>query len=237
MIARTDPTATVPSCPGWTVDDLLWHLAEVQHFWGSIVDRGLLSPDGYVAPERPETRDELLDLFDGASTLLAAALDRSSDDETVWTWASRSHHVGFVRRRQAHEALVHRLDAELAGGDTTPFDADLAADGVDEIVTVMYGPPPEWAEVSPGGPVGTLRATDTGRSWTVRVAGWSGTSPTSGTAYDGERSLVPADPADSGFEVSAAAGHLDAWCWNRPGTVTVEGDATELETLIATGLD
>lgn len=239
MIARTDPSTPVPTCPGWTADDLLWHLAEVQHFWGSIVDRGLRSPDEYVAPERPRSRNELLDLFDGAASLLAAALDRSLDDTPVWTWASASQHVGFVRRRQAHEALIHRLDAEIAAGEITPLDASLATDGVDEIVTVMYGPPPDWAEVAPGGPVGTLTATDTARSWTVRVVRWSGTSPTSGTTYDGERSLVTAEPPESDFEVSAAAGDLDAWCWNRPTTtpVTIEGGAGELEALIATGLD
>ena len=29
--------APVPSCPGWTADDLLWHLGEVLWFWGTIV--------------------------------------------------------------------------------------------------------------------------------------------------------------------------------------------------------
>ena len=38
--------------------------------------------------------------------------------------------VGYIRRRQAHEALIHRLDAELTAGAVTPLDPDLAADGV-----------------------------------------------------------------------------------------------------------
>lgn len=239
MIARTEPSASVPTCPGWTADDLLWHLAEVQHFWGSIVDRGLRAPDAHVTPDRPASRDELLDLFDGAHTLLQAALDRSGDATPVWTWAAASQHVGFVRRRQAHEALIHRLDAEIAGGEVTTLDPELATDGVDEIVVVMYGAPPEWAELVPGGPVGTLRTTDTGRSWTVRVARWSGTSPATGTTYVDERALVADDPSAARFEVSATAGDLDAWCWNRPTSaeVTVDGDASELEAMIAVGLD
>ncbi len=40
--------------------------------------------------------------------------------------------AGYIARRQAHEALVHRLDAELTVGDRTPLDPRLAADGVDE---------------------------------------------------------------------------------------------------------
>ena len=27
----------MPSCPDWNADDLLWHLAEVQWFWATIV--------------------------------------------------------------------------------------------------------------------------------------------------------------------------------------------------------
>jgi len=33
-IRLAPPAARVPSCPDWTADDLLWHLAEVQFFWG-----------------------------------------------------------------------------------------------------------------------------------------------------------------------------------------------------------
>jgi len=34
VIAEVPPDARVPSCPDWSADDLLWHLAEVQWFWG-----------------------------------------------------------------------------------------------------------------------------------------------------------------------------------------------------------
>jgi hypothetical protein len=40
--------------------------------------------------------------------------------------------LGLFLRRQAHEALIHRLDAELTMGERTPMDADINADGVDE---------------------------------------------------------------------------------------------------------
>jgi hypothetical protein len=36
--ARPDGAVRVPACPDWDADDLLWHLAEVQWFWGTIVD-------------------------------------------------------------------------------------------------------------------------------------------------------------------------------------------------------
>ena len=63
--------------------------------------------------------------------------------EEAWTW-SDDHTVGFILRRQAHEALVHRLDAEQAAGRGHELDAALAADGVHECLDVMYGGMPPW---------------------------------------------------------------------------------------------
>jgi len=37
-----DPAASVPSCPGWTADDLRRHLADVQWFWARIIIDGVV---------------------------------------------------------------------------------------------------------------------------------------------------------------------------------------------------
>jgi hypothetical protein len=56
-IAKTAPDAPVPSCPDWDADDLLWHLSQVQCFWGTVVREHL---DGEqveeLMPERPAGR-------------------------------------------------------------------------------------------------------------------------------------------------------------------------------------
>ena len=41
--------APVAACPGWTVADLLWHLAEVHDFWRTIVRERMQSHEGYDA--------------------------------------------------------------------------------------------------------------------------------------------------------------------------------------------
>ena len=41
VLRQTAPGTRVPTCPDWDADDLLWHLAEVQWFWGTIVSREL----------------------------------------------------------------------------------------------------------------------------------------------------------------------------------------------------
>ena len=37
VLRETPPGKRVPTCPEWDVDDLLWHLADVQWFWATIV--------------------------------------------------------------------------------------------------------------------------------------------------------------------------------------------------------
>ena len=57
VLADADPDTRVPSCPDWTVADLLWHLGEVQMFWGD--DRGAAvdDPAGAEDPVRPDGYD------------------------------------------------------------------------------------------------------------------------------------------------------------------------------------
>lgn len=62
------PDASVPTCPEWDADDLLWHLAEVQWFWGTIVRHALTEPPPAEArPERPRGRAELAAFYERAS--------------------------------------------------------------------------------------------------------------------------------------------------------------------------
>ena len=42
--------------------------------------------------------------------------------------------LGFWTRRQAHEALIHRVDVELAVGAPSAIEPRLAADGIDEML-------------------------------------------------------------------------------------------------------
>src|SRR3954469_10889491 len=109
VLRKCDPDARVPSCPDWTAADLMWHLIGVQHFWGTIVrDRLDAPPEG--KPQRPADYADLIAEFDSTAESLAATLAETPADTSVWTW-SDDHTVGFVLRRQAHEALIHRLDA------------------------------------------------------------------------------------------------------------------------------
>lgn len=228
------PEAAVPSCPEWKADDLLWHLGEVQYFWGSVV---LDDADEKTAeqrkPDRPADRAALLDFYQQASERLAGALAGADPAAHAWTW-SQDQTVGFIQRRQAHEALIHRVDAELTAGQRTPLDPELAADGVDEGLRVMYGGCPVWGTITPepGGPLLRIRATDTGNTWLVTLARFTGTDPEDGKSYDEPDIHVAASDTGeaAGAEISGAAADLDCWVWNRDqlGPVTQSGDQSLL---------
>jgi uncharacterized protein (TIGR03083 family) len=237
-IQLSAPAARVPSCPDWDADDLLWHLAGVQFFWATIVRDGLPGDEAEKRkPERPADRAGLLEFYRRASGDLGAALASASPDAYAWTWADDKT-IGFIRRRQAHEALIHRVDAELAAGSRTPLDAQLAADGVDEALRVMYGGGPDWGTFTPdSGQMVRLRATDTGDSWLVTAGRFTGTDPDDGTQVD-EPDLQAADQdtgATAAAGITGSAADLDCWLWHRapPGPVQRAGDPAVLGSLDA----
>ena len=240
----TAPAAPVPSCPGWDADDLLWHLAEVQWFWGTVVRENLSGEQAEeLKPPRPADRAALLAFYDRASGDLAEVLAATAPESPAWTW-SADNTVGFIRRRQAHEALIHRIDAELTASDRTALDAELCADGVDEALRVMYGALPTWGTFTPDRPrTVRLRATDTGDSWFVTLGRFTGTDP-EGVPYD-EPDIHVEDPdpgSVAAAEVAGAAADLDCWLWHRPplSPPALSGDREVLigfESAIAPGID
>ena len=134
VLADCDPAARVPGCPDWDAADLLWHLTKVQRFWaGRVTERPAEPTEGEEAydAERPASYAGLLAAFDVADAAFLDALEGVEAAAEAWTW-SEDHTVGFVLRRQAHEALVHRIDAEQAAGARSEVDPRLAADGVAE---------------------------------------------------------------------------------------------------------
>lgn len=163
--AEGDMTAGVAACPGWNVADLVWHLREVQWFWGTIVAGRLPEPpDEALRPPRAGDPDQLLrDLRDGVATM-ASAFRAADPSAPCWTWAPQKD-VAFVLRHQAQEAAVHRWDAQAAAGRPEPLDARIAADAVSEFLQFSTGWVLEGTAPLPG-PV-RLESTDTGDRWTV----------------------------------------------------------------------
>jgi uncharacterized protein (TIGR03083 family) len=214
-LADCDPAAPVPTCPEWRADDLLWHLGEVQHWWTWMVQHRPKGPDEYPDPDRPGDHAGLLSFYDEQYVALVDALAGADPADAAWTWHPQHKDVAFIFRRQAHEALIHRRDAELAAHTISPFPSDLAADGVDEVLDVMYGGCPPWGEFSGLPHYVRLDLTDTGDSVWVQLGRFHGTDP-EGIEHDEDDIHVVTDPGtEPDAVIRGTAESLDARLWRR----------------------
>jgi uncharacterized protein (TIGR03083 family) len=245
-IDRAPSGERVPTCPDWEVDDLLWHLAEVQWFWTEIVRTQATDPqvaDG-ATPDRPQDRAGLDEFFATVSAELHTLLAGTDPADPAWNWSGANQTTQFVRRRQAHEALIHRVDAELAAGERTAIDPLLATDGIDEVLRIVHGGVPQWGSTTPYEEGRTVRicANDSGHTWVCSIGRFVGTSPTTGADFDRPALQVL---ADGGCAVEATltgtAADLDCFLWNRPAEdqIVREGSTgllARLDELLAEGM-
>lgn len=157
----------VPSCEEWNVEALVEHVASVYNNVVQLVTRRLTTPNWDKDPVPDgEPLEVLRDLLDD----LVEGLGECDPDTPVWNWASGSDDVAaFWARRMAHESSVHRFDAQVAHGIAQPIDAELAADGLDELIDVI-GPRVYRREKITDGPVGVvaLESSDNG-TWYVEL--------------------------------------------------------------------
>ena len=256
------PDQRVPTCPDWTADDLLWHLAEVHEFWAAILESGATSEEEVMSieegkAERPAEREALLARRAEATDALLAQLAAHEDEDPAWFWYSEVQGVGITRRMQTHEATIHRIDAELtAGHPVTPLSPQVAADGLAHVLEVMWPAGvewiPDWAVVRPVAAVEIVPEGGVAR-W-VEISRWSGTRPRDGKEFDAPVArALPADEPAGDLPRARAAGTaeaLDLWAWGREQAlghlgdggqrVALQGDSAalaQLEALIAEGHD
>lgn len=109
VVAQVDPHAPVPTCPGWELADLLYHLTEVHTFWSAVLARDPRDDAAVEAieedkPARPATVAELLPVREAATAALLEQLGALDDEVPRWTWWDADQIAGFTRRMQTYEA-------------------------------------------------------------------------------------------------------------------------------------
>lgn len=156
-IGEADPAATIPGCPGWTVRELVEHIARVHH-WAAAQARHeeaqAMSPSTDLAAHYDscarELRETLTELDPSAPAL-------TLDGEGV---------VSFWHRRQVHETLVHLHDLRsAAGNEVDEVDPQVWADTVDEVLTMMYPRQVRLGRTPPVTHAASLVATDADSAW------------------------------------------------------------------------
>lgn len=217
-MARRDLDAEVPTCPGWTVRDLVLHTATVYQHKIACTRRGETPGLADWPPAMPD--GEPVDVLELSVTELVDLLRDRGPDAPAATWLPEDQTAGFWYRRMAHEAAVHRVDAESAFDAITPVASDLAVDGVDEILTLFLGgdwtnqPADKWQGVDPEAGAGRPIEVITGdHSWRVTL--------------HADEVEVADGPGEAAATVGGSASDVMLWLWRRVPTdlVEVAGDA------------
>ncbi|MFD7699583.1 maleylpyruvate isomerase family mycothiol-dependent enzyme [Streptomyces caelestis] len=208
---RAGADAAVPACPGWRTRDLVRHIGVVHRWAAAFV------ADAHTAP-RPMGEHPGLDgpelvawYRDGHRRLVDTLAGAAPDVECFTFLPGPPSALAFWARRQAHETTVHRFDAESArGGTPSPIAADLAVDGVDELLRGFHARPKSRVRTRTPR-VLRVRATDADAVWTVRLSQ--------------EPPVTTRDAAgDAECELAGPAERLYLALWNRAPVPTVSGD-------------
>ncbi|MFF5189412.1 maleylpyruvate isomerase family mycothiol-dependent enzyme [Streptomyces sp. NPDC000345] len=168
-----DLTTPVPSCPEWTLADLVKHTGSVQRWFSSLLHARIQEPPRTrkVDLQLPDRQEEYADWLAESATVAAQAFAATDPNLPMWAWGV-DQHARFWARRMLFETLLHRVDADLALGRRPAIDRPLAVDGIDEFLANL----PFAAFFAPDvanlrGPGKTIRfqATDGDDDWFVRL--------------------------------------------------------------------
>ena len=177
LIDGTDLTRPVPTCPEWTMRELVTHVGRAHRWATAMVTARAAKPlpfreiPGGKLPG--DQRGQMDWLSAGAAGLVDAV--RAAGDAQVWTHLGLGP-AGYWARRMAHETAVHRADGQIALGQRPQIDAATAADGIGEWLGFLATPgtgedPPSLGALH--GKVLHLHVTDEGVSdgeWMIRPA-------------------------------------------------------------------
>ncbi|OZM75237.1 mycothiol maleylpyruvate isomerase [Amycolatopsis antarctica] len=215
------PAAPVPTCPKWTVHRLVTHVARV-HSW---LLAAIANPSGEgIRPETPpDDWEAVLGWWDAQREDVRDAFAVGPDAPAWLPFQGYARTTASWARRQAHEAAIHRLDAEHAAGDpSVVFDPEFAADGIDELLRTMVPGRTGWNEIHVSGTV-LVQASDLARCWTITLAATE------------EPVVTVAEDIPAGFEpetmITGTADDIYRAVWRRPSAAETHGEHALLEPL------
>ncbi|BCJ39139.1 hypothetical protein Athai_66420 [Actinocatenispora thailandica] len=204
-----DLAAPVPTCPGWTLRDLLRHIGGIHRWAGHFVTTGRAEAStDELDRELMETWGadaDLVDWFRAGHAALVTALAEAPDSLSCWTFLPAPSPRAFWARRQAHETSIHRVDAQSAVGPVTGVAPEFGADGLDELLLrflTRRRHRSDWGAPSRL----SLTATDVDRRWLVEIS-------TAGVRTDADPTA--ADCAAADCAITASASDLYHLMWNR----------------------
>ncbi|MFC7907361.1 maleylpyruvate isomerase family mycothiol-dependent enzyme [Streptomyces nigra] len=146
VTSGADLSATVPTCPDWSLEQLVRHTGEALR-WVELMVRTRAEKEipeetvpGAQGPDAQGDPAALDAWLAETGDLLVGTLRAAGPDTAVWSWAGVPT-AGFWARRMTHELTVHRADATLAAGLPYEVAPEIAADAIDEWLEIV-----QWAQ-------------------------------------------------------------------------------------------
>ena len=234
LFRDADESRPVPTCPGWSMQQLFRHVGRGDRWAAQIVrDRleDFLDPRSVEGGKPPPDPADAISWLHGGAQRLVDAVEFSGVQTPVWTFLGPRPANWWVRRR-LHETAVHRADAAIAVGSEFALQADIAADGITEWlerVAIQAGSESAPLPLEDGSTL-HLHATDPGLGeageWTVGVEGgkiaWShehgkGSAAVRGGATELLLAVLRRVPlADTGIELYGDEGVWQNWLDRTP---------------------
>lgn len=170
VLDGADETTPVPTCPGWTLRQLLRHVGR-GHRWAAqiVAERrtDMLDPREVRGGKPPH--DGAIDWLRTSAPAVVDAVEEVGIDTSVWSFLGPRPARWWIRRR-LHEVTVHRADAQLALDRDFRLSAERAADAVSEWLEIMVHGPESGAGLLDVGQRLGLHATDTGDRWLLTAS-------------------------------------------------------------------
>ena len=178
LLDGADLSAPVPTCPEWTLGQLMRHVGRGDRWCAQIVAEAsmeFIDPRTVGGGVPPEDRDGQTGWLHAGVRELIAAVAQTGAQTPVWTFLGPRPASWWIRRR-LHETVVHRADAALALGAGFDVDPAIAADAVTEYLERVVIRADEEGPAGGDRPLGDgqslhLHATDPGLGaegeWTI----------------------------------------------------------------------
>lgn len=230
LLNHAAPTDEVPTCPEWTIADLLEHLVIQFSNW---LPANLTTPveSHDLAKIRSNYQSSSEDHLSNVTRLEKSVSDfidlcrRTDLNQPRWAFGGVEP-ARFWVRRAACEMTVHLTDAAASTFSRPSTPPHRVSEAIDETLTGMW-PKLAWtrknfrrlpAPTVPAEPA-AIHATDTGRTWTLH-RGDDGTPTTTTGSINPGLSVGHAFSAD-----------LLAWLWGRPTRhpLHIDGDRLLLD--------
>ncbi|MGH3830131.1 MAG: maleylpyruvate isomerase family mycothiol-dependent enzyme [Pseudonocardiaceae bacterium] len=189
----------VPACPKWRIRDVIYHLGNVAFFIRACIEQGANEPT-FTDAEMPDD-DHVIAWATGEWALALENLTSVAPNAPAWNWSTQPPVASFWPRCLTHEAFIHAWDVADAVGDTLRIPADVAADGVDEILAVHLPAGVRAGRHFPISGRGEIHSIDTGDRWLVE------------TTNDTVRTTMvdSGDPVETRIDATAVQLYLDLW--------------------------